>query len=247
MRILISSLAFVSCAFASVPVRDGCTEDSSIVVKVEENETIQVNHGVVGEAIPCYAVSVVRSGNEIRGFILGTTLPAIQDFERARALESHIPIPVTLPPAASGEKKGVPLTPVGPPFEPWSGVDVDGKRIQITPAKAKATLVTFWNAGSRTAQRFAQNVMKTESEFGPKGLKAFGLVEAASAGRANYYLDDMGLDYPQALDRQGLAAKYNADPSKGTTLVIDASNNVVAVSSNPTEIRAAVARLLSSE
>jgi hypothetical protein len=44
-----------------------------------------------------------------------------------------------------------------------------------------------------------------------------------------------------------LAAKYNADPAKGTTLVVDASNNVVAISSNPAEIRAAVVRLLSSE
>src|SRR5579863_10167869 len=98
MRILISSLAFVSCAVASVPVRDGCTEDSSVVATIQETDSIQVHHGVVGEAIPCYAVSVARSGSEIRGFILGTTLPAIQAFERARALESRISIPVAPPP-----------------------------------------------------------------------------------------------------------------------------------------------------
>ena len=247
MRILITSLALVSCATASVTIRDGCTEDSSVVATIQESESIQVRHGVVGESTPCYAVSLTRSGNEIQGFILGTTLPAIQDFERARALESHIAIPAAPPPDAPAKKIAAPLTPIGPRFEPWSGFDVDGKQMRISPANAKATLVTFWTAGSRPAQRLVQNLMKTESEFGAKGLRAFGLVEAASAGRAAYYLDDLGLDYPQALDRQGLAAKYNADPRKGTTLLIDSSNNVLAISSNPSKIRAAVARLLSSE
>ena len=73
------------------------------------------------------------------------------------------------------------------------------------------------------------------------------MIEAASREKASYYLEDMGLDAPQAFDRQGLAAKYNADTAKGTTLVVDSSNNVVAVSSNPAEIRAVVARLLSSK
>ena len=109
------------------------------------------------------------------------------------------------------------------------------------------TLVTFWSAQSGAARRAAENLMKTESEFKPKGLQSFGVIETPSLSKANYYMEDMGLDYPQTIDRQGLAAKYNADPVKGTTLVVDASNHVVAISSNPAEIRAAVTRLLSSE
>jgi hypothetical protein len=87
--------------------------------------------------------------------------------------------------------------------------------------------------------------MKTESQFRVRGLRAFGFVEARNRGRAGYYLDDMGLDYPQTLDRQNLAATYAADAMKGTTLVIDASNNIVAVTSNPEAIRAAVESVLS--
>jgi hypothetical protein len=88
--------------------------------------------------------------------------------------------------------------------------------------------------------------MKIEPEFKARGLKAYGLVEAASQARLGYYLDDMGLDYPQALNRQRTAAKYHADPTKETTLVIDGSNHIVAASSNPAEIRDAVAKVLSS-
>jgi hypothetical protein len=242
MRILILPIVLIAGALASsVPVREACREDAAVVANVPENERIEVRHGVIGETIPCYAVSVTQAGTEVRGFILGATLPAVREFERKRALQSRVTV------LAPPEKKPARARPTGPPFAPWSGVDTWGKRMGIAPGTAKVTLVIFWACASTPAQRLARDLMKTESEFRAKGLKAFGFVEAPNAERAGYYLDDMGLDYPQALDRQRLAAKYSADPMKGTTLVLDASNNIVAVSSNMAEIRAAVASLLTSE
>jgi hypothetical protein len=243
MRFLIFPVVFIAGALASVPVRDACSEDAVILANIQESDPIQIRHGVVGETIPCYAVSVTQAGTEVRGFILGTSLPSIQEFDRKRAQESRMPIPTPPAPVPEEKKPAVSHT-AGPPFEAWSGVDTNGKRMHIAPGDARVTLVTFWAAQSRAARRLAQNLMTTESEFKPKGLRSFGLVEAVNVGRAKYYLDDMGLDYPQALDGQKLAAKYNADPMKGTTLVIDASNHIVAISSNPAEIRAAVASLL---
>jgi hypothetical protein len=245
MRTLILPIVFIAGALASVPVRDACSEDGAILANVQPGDPVEVRHAVNGEAIPCYSVVVTQAGKEVQGFILGLALPAIQEFERTRALESRMMIPAS-PEGAPTEKK-TPLRPVGPPFEPWSGVDIKGKRMQITGSDSKVTLVTFWAAESGAARRSVENLKKTEAEFRPKGLKSFGLIEAGSTSRANYYLEDMGLDCPQAFDRQGLAAKYRADATKGTTLVVDASNNVVAISSSPSEIRAAVARLLSSE
>jgi len=246
MRILILSVVFIAGALASVPMRDSCGEDGVLVATVQVGDPVQVRHAVAGEAVPCYSVVVTQAGKEVQGFILDTTLPAIQEFERARALESsRAVIPIAATPAP-GEKRP-PLIPIGPPFEPWRGVDIKGRRMQIAGSDSKVTLVTFWAVESGTARRSVENLKKTEAEFRPKGLMSYGMIEPVGAGRANSYLEDMGLNGPQAFDRQGLAAKYNADPSKGTTLVIDASNNVVAISSNPAEIRAAVARLLSSE
>jgi hypothetical protein len=245
MRILILAAAFIIGAAASVPVRDACGEDAAIVADIQPADPIQVRHALIGESIPCYAVSVTKAGQEIRGFVLGDTLPAVQQFERRRALETRLAIPAP-PPLTPGERGAAPLS-TGPPFAPWRGVSTRGQQTEIDPAASKATLVSFWDCESKAARRSAQELMKTESEFKAKGLKAFGFVEANNAGRAGYYLDDMSLDYPQVLDQQRLAAKYGADPNKGTTLVIDASNNIVTVSSNPAEIRAAVAKLLSPE
>jgi hypothetical protein len=231
--------------FASVPGRDACSEDGVILADAQAGDPIQVRHAVSGEAIPCYSVVVTQAGKEVQGFILGSALPVIQDFERTRALESRVAVPAP-PEPLPGEKKP-PLRPVGPSFEPWTGADIKGKRVQITASDSKATLVTFWAVQSSAARRYVENLKKTEAEFRPRGLRSFGMIQAAGAGRAGYYFEDMGLECPQAIDRQALATKYNADTTKGTTLVIDASNNVVAISSNPAEIRAAVARLLSSE
>jgi hypothetical protein len=208
------------------------------VANVQETDAIQVRHAVSGESLPCYAVQV----GEVRGYIVNNTLSVIQEFERRRALESRIPMPA---PPETEKKAVVPMPPAGPSFEPWGGADIKGRRMQIDPATAKVTLVTFWAIESGAARRYVANLMKIESEFRPRGLKSFGFMQVANPERAKYYLEDIGLDFPQAYDRQKLGSKYNADASKGTTLVVDASNNVVAISSNPAEIRAAVARLLS--
>jgi hypothetical protein len=228
-------------------VRDSCSDDASVVANVQESDAIQIRHAVAGESVPCYAVSVMQASGEVRGYIVGNTLPVVQEFERRRALESRIPMPAPPEPAPGEKKAVVPMMPVGPAFEPWSGADLKGRQVRIDPAGAKVTLVTFWAIESGVARRYVEKLMKIESEFRPRGLKSFGFMQASSRERADYYLEDMSLDFPQAYDRQKLGSKYNVDTSKGTTLVVDASNHVVAISSNPVEIRAAVARLLSLE
>ena len=245
MRILILPVLLAATASASIPVRDACSEDATVVANVQETDAIQIRHAVFGESVPCYAVSVPQPSGQVSGFLLGTTLPVVQEFERRRALESRVPLPATAEPSPAEKKAAAPMTPVGPPFAPWSGVDSRGRRFQIAQGRSKATLVTFWSVESFAARRYVNNLRKTEAEFRPRGLSSYGFMEAASTARANFYMDDIGLEAPQALDREKLAARYNADTRNGTTLVLNASNEVVAISSNPVEIRAAVARLLS--
>ncbi len=202
---------------------------------------------MVGEAVPCYAVSVIQSGNQVQGFVLGDTLPAIQEFERRRALESRVPVEVPLPSASAKAESEAKPHPTGPPFEPWSGSAINGRRVQIAPGSAKATLVTFWSVESAAARRYAETLSKTGASLIGKGVRSIGFLETPSLVRAKYYLDDMSLDYPQAIDSAHLAAKYGANAGRGTTLVLDESNHIIATSSDPAVIRAAVMSLLSSK
>lgn len=236
--------AFVADAAGGISLRDGCGADASAIAAIGESDAIRVEHGVLGESAPCYRVSLERNGNTVRGYVSDTALPAIVEFERRRALESRVSVPEPAP-TPTAEKKA--SEPTGPPFEAWVGADITGRRLQIGAGNAKVTLLTFWSPQSAAARRSARNIMTTEAEFRAKGVKVYGMAQAMALSKLGYYMDDMGLDYPVALDRQGLAAKYGADANKGTTLVIDASNRIIASSSNPAEIRAAVARLLSLE
>ncbi len=246
MRILLFSLFSASCALATVQVRDGCGEDAALVATLQDSDTIRVEHGVLGEAAPCYAVTVEHGESTLRGYISDATLPSVVEFERRRALESRVPVPEP-PPPPPGVKKPAAPRPTGPPFAPWSGADIKGRRFRIGDGTAKVTLVTFWSVTSAKGRQAAQELAKAGDEFRAKGLQAYGLVQPIDPGRLGMYLDDMGLDCPVAYDREGLAARYGGDPNKGTTLVIDSGNHIVASSTNPAEIRAMVAKLVSSE
>jgi hypothetical protein len=248
MRNFLLTLCGISCFAGSVVVRDGCGEDSSIVATIRTPEGMRVEHGVVGESNPCYAVSVAQSGNSLRGYVTDATLAPVVEFERTRALESRVPIPEPPPPPPGKTMDAKPKAPrpTGPPFEDWTGTDLKGRRLQIHPAESKITLVTFWAPQSATARRMAENLNKTQGEFATKGVVVVGLVQAQDPAKLAYYMEDMGIEYRLGFDR-GLSGKYHADPNKGTTLVIDASNHIIASSSDPKEIRAAVLKLLSSE
>ncbi len=227
---------------AAVAIRDGCAEDSAIVAKAAESDSMTVLHGVNGESLPCYAVSMTQSGKEIRGYVVDSKAPVVQEFVRKHALESRVQIPPP-PPALAAPEPGQRKTLTGPPFEPWSGADINGTRLKIDGGNAKVTLVLLWSSETVGGRRAAVDLMKTESQFRSKGLNAYGLVQAPSKESISYRLDDMGLDYPQAWDRQGTAAKYHAGAG-ATTLVIDSTNHIVLSSSDPAQIRAAVQDVL---
>jgi hypothetical protein len=241
---LLASFAFD--AQAEIPVREGCSENDSVVASVQSSDPLIVHHGVSGEAQPCYAVSVPRVAGELRGYVLGTSLPAIQEFERRRALEARIPL--TAPPPVSKPK--VDLGDLGPlagrQFEPWSGIDWNGRPIEIRPGTAKVTLVTFWKPLSRAARNHVQEIEYVRQKFNQPDLKAIGFIEAASIASTKYYTEDMSVYFSQTLDHTGIASRFGVDSAKGTTLVLDESGKVFASSSDPKQIRTIVTTLLSS-
>jgi len=237
-----------------VPVRDACGEDASTVAIAESTDQITIHYGVAGEAVPCYAVSLMRAGTEIRGYVLGSTSPAVQEFERHRAAESRIPAqaPPAPPPApvTADGKKPVDRTIEDPgplagrQFPSWTGVDLRGRSVAI-PGNAKLTLVLFWRPQSHAARAQAVELQNIERKFDTRGLKSVGLIVGADAASTNGYIEDLSLHIPLAVDHSALAAAFGADATKGTTLVLDSSGKVIASSSDPKKIQAIVSKLLS--
>jgi hypothetical protein len=242
--------ALVADGANGVPVRDGCGEDAAVLATAQGDDQITVHHGVAGEVLPCYAVSLSRSGTEVRGYVLGSALPAVQEFERRRATESRVPIEAP-PPASPGVGKidktiEDPGPLAGRQFPPWTGVDLHGRPVSI-PGNAKLTLVVFWRPQSKAARFHAADVQLIAFRFNDRGLKTVGLSVGANAAATNYAIEDMTFKIPLALDRSNLATEFGVDANKGATLVLDASGKVVASSSDPKKILAIVSKLLSSE
>jgi hypothetical protein len=244
---LLTSLA--TDAGTALSVRDGCSEDAVILANVQTSDQIAIHHGVAGETLPCYAVSVVLSGAEVRGYVLGTSLPAVQEFERRRALESRISIPAP-PPPAEKEASDKTISPedagpfAGRQFPDWSGVDWNGKHVTMHPGDAKITLVAFVNPRSKAARLQIVGISFIMSKFGNKALKSVGLIEGASLFDTKTYMEDLEVNFPLASDRSSLAKDFGAEPSKGTILVLDSSSKVVASSTDSKKIQSILTKLL---
>jgi hypothetical protein len=241
--------AFATDANTGVLVRDGCGEDAATVANVQPSEQIVVQHGVAGEALPCYAVSVTRSGTEVRGYVLGTSLPAVQEFERRLALESRIPLPAA-PPA--GEKGAVDRTispeDAGPfagrQFPDWTGVDWNGRPVAIRPSDAKFTLVGFMNPRSKAARLQIVGISFLMSRFASQGVKSVGLISGASLFDTKTLMEDLEVTFPLSSDRSALGKDFGADPSKGTILVLDGSRKIIASSTDTKKVQAILTKLL---
>jgi hypothetical protein len=250
---IVSILLFTALAADTVggtPMRDGCGEDAAIVATIVASDQVAVQHGVAGEALPCYAVSIVRSGGEVRGYVLETSLAAVQEFERLRALESRIPIPaVPIPPAAaSTEKKAVDRTlsteEAGPlagrQFPSWNGVDWKGKSVSIRPDDAKLTLVAFVSPKSKAGRFEIVDLSILTSRFSAQGLKSVGFIEGASVFDTKTYMEDLLVNFPLAADNASLASQFGANQ----LLLLDKSGKVVASGTDVKRIQTVVGKLL---
>jgi hypothetical protein len=241
-----------------VPVRDGCGEDAATVATLDSTDPVTIHYGLRGEVVPCYAVSLVRGGTELHGYVLGSTLPAVEEFERRLAAESRIPAPAPQPGPEASKPDGIrggihedrtiedPGPLAGLQFPSWTGVDMRSRPVAI-PGRGKVTLVVFWRPQSLAARVHAVRIQSLTSKFYDQGLQSVGLIVGASMAATKSSMEDLTLNFPLALDRSSLAREFNVDASHGTTLVLDASGKIVASSSDPRKIQAVVSKLLSSE
>jgi hypothetical protein len=231
------------CQASTIPILDACHDSASTIATLEATDQVTVRHSVAGEAQPCYAISVVRSGTEFRGYLLGNSLPAIQEYEHRLASESRMfaaPPPPKLPVDRTIADPG-PLA--GRQFPQWTGADSHGRPLAI-PGNSKLTLVVFWRPQSRTARLHAAGMNFLSAKF---GITAVGLTVGSSVAQTKGALEDMTLSLPWTPDRSSLASEFSVDASKGTTLVLDPTGKILASSSDQAKLQAILTKLLSLE
>lgn len=243
MLLLLPTLTF-QVIHEPVAVLANCYEPKQVVATLRGGETVAVNSSFAGADFPCYSVTVTREGAALRGYLSDITHPAVAAFERERRSVSAATVPGGPPrPAESGgSTKDEVVTEPAVYFPDVAGMEAGGKSIQLSRVQKKVTLVTFWNpanAGSLAAIKALGGLV---AEFNLRGLGALGITNNPDKGKVNGALDDTPVNWPQLIDKSGLAERFHAAP--GTTLVLDGDRRVVAAGTSAREIEKTVRALL---
>lgn len=237
------------------PLRSGCSPDDRQIAVVTAADVIQVETALAGEDPKiCYKIVVNRGGQNITGYVLGESLPALAAFVRLReqeskaATEAQARMAMAPPKSETKEEEAAkPLDPNVPShIDNFSWRDVNGKAGSLSALGGRVTLITFWPVNSLRSKAELNNIMPLYNELHGKGLAAVGVGMDANPQHMNEVLDDAHFNWPQVPDRTGLAAQYHVNPKSGETFVLDASHRVIAAGPMGPEIEKAVRQLLAT-
>ncbi|HLK34092.1 MAG TPA: TlpA disulfide reductase family protein [Terriglobales bacterium] len=239
---------------AGEPLRSGCFDDDQQIASITSKDRVRVEMALAGESQTCYKVMVTRGDENLAGYVLGESLPAVAQFVhgRERASQAAAELDARLareaarkPSEKPGEPAAKPTDPlVSTQFEDFSAKDANGKPISLSGLKGQVTVVSFWSPGNKGTISQLESVMPLYNQFHSKGLAAVGVSTDPRADHVWQALDDVTLPFAQVPDQSGLAAKYHIDPRAGKTLVLDASHKIVAAGPMGPEIVKAVQHLL---
>jgi len=256
--LLFAFLQAASLRAASIgePLRSGCSVESGRIGTVSPSDRVKVLLSVAGWDAPCYKITARGPGGDLTGYVLGSALPAIGEFDRQRekasiaATEAQARLALEQAAAAPKSAGAEPETPKDPSvstqFKDFSGRDAHGKLISLSGLRGRATLVTFWSPTSSQSQIELLRAMPLYYQFYKKGLAAVGISMDPRGNRIDDALGDQAPPWPQIPDQSGLAARYDVDPRLGKTFVLDASHKVVAAGPMGPEIEKAIRELLAA-
>lgn len=239
-------LAFLQSSTAAVPLRDGCSADDPQVASINPGDPVKVLRAIAGGDGSCYRVDLLRDGHAISGYVRGETLPAIADFIRQRdhsaapQLEAMARVPAAPPPSATAETKQPVIPENAEVFADFSARDLNGKLVSLAALHNRAILITFWSRASR-GNLFS--LMQLVNQNRRRGLFAIGIGMDGRKQMTEAF-DDITLSWPQVPDPGGLARRYNVDPRKGTSFVLDSEHRIVASGLDEAELEKKIRELL---
>jgi peroxiredoxin len=253
MRYLVLSLV-IPCALLAqgTPLREGCSSDEKEIGSVSKNTALQVQSAIAGGGDICYHVVAQIDGRFVDGYVQGLEHPAIARFEQERrAVAGQViaplppPKPVVAKTAAAPPKPA--LAPTGEKFADFAERDLFGKTIRTDSFRGKLLLVCFWNPASRNNQKEFKMLKDLYVVHHSEGLQMIGISSGKDGDRAREALDDSGIEWPQVLDKGGLASRYKVNAGNSpVTIVVGPDREILAKGLRGNELRGAVLEALSS-
>jgi AhpC/TSA family protein len=188
-----------------------------VLADLAASAQVEVRSSVAGYTKTCYAVTAMVGGKPVKGYVLGSGLPAIADFERERAAVAAAsiievaPAPSAAPAAAPAPKAPAVEKPHYPPFANFSAVDSKGRAVSVRGMKGKINLVCFWSVNKAEASRELLLVRQLYGQYRKQGLDAMAVNFSGDSPQLRDTLDDFNLGFRSVVNGFDIAGKYGID------------------------------------
>lgn len=248
-----AGVARAGTAGAAFPLVSSCFDDADRLGEVSATDNVRVRYAsVAGGTGGCYAVEVNKDGKTLTGFLVGASLPAIQQFE-SEVRKQKLLMPPPPPPPAPVETASAPAPsakPEPPPAPPGPsslaglrGFDMYGRMVDLAAIPATHVIVYFWSPTNRKSTQVAEGMEGIYTHFSsPRKLEVVGVAATRDTDQLLRACQESEVVWPQILDRGGVANRFHVDPAK-PYLLLDRSRKVVAAVSSPKELEAELRRI----
>ncbi len=251
---------------AGVALLDDCSESASVLAHLPTNAAVDVRSSVIGYAMPCYSLTASVDGKQMKGFVLGSGLDAVAEFEHKKAvyLASIVTVP---PPPPQAQAPNAAMTPATPPattpgptgasstpapekthypvFPDFSATDMRGRAVSSRSLHGKVNLICFWTpSGSRATQELLA-INQLNARYRNQGLEAIALSLTGNQAKLRDAVGDYALGFPNVPNGFPVAQRYNiAYEELPRTYVLNADHEIVSSGLHGKALEALVKKLI---
>jgi peroxiredoxin len=243
---LAAGIARADVAPQTVSLLKSCGDASDTVAALAPSDVVMVRYSMAGYSQVCYAVTATLDGKPVNGYLLGSTHPAVVEFEKEA--RTHVPqLPPPPPPPAPPKPAADPNAPKDPgrdsvpamplAFAGFKALDYRGRTVDLDRMRAPNVVLYFWSPMDRSSVKKADSLDYLYGQYRQNGVEIVGI--SATGANLKRMAGEHEIIWPQVIDSGGIAAQYHVDPNK-PYLLLDRDRNVVAAVTSALELEPAM-------
>lgn len=242
---------------AGIRLMDDCSESASLLAELPTNAAVEVRSSVTGYAKPCYSLTASVDGKRIKGYVLGSGLDAVAEFEHKKAvyLASIVTLPPAPPPATTSATAAASSTPAPakekphyPVFPDFSATDMQGHAVSSHSLHGKVNLICFWSPASARATQELLAINQLNVLYRKQGLEVIALSLTSNQTKLRDAVGDYTLGFPNVPNGFAVAERYNvAYEELPRTYVLNENHEIVAAGLHGKALAALVKKLIDEQ
>ena len=228
-----------------VPLLEDCSDPQQVLATIRPGDSVRVRTSRAGDAQTCYGVTAVIDGKQVKGYVLGRSLPAVVEFENQRSTAAAVG--EAAPPAKAADPVTPPPQPRLPVFGDFSARDLKGNPISLSGLKGKLILVCFWAPQNTPSLTELIQDYRLFNQFQHKGMNAVAISLSSNREMMKDVLDD-GIGLRTIPNEYGLGDRYGVSYEElPKTFILNERHEILAAGIHGKELESTVQRLMKAQ